>query len=93
MSFNQEWYGTQAQIIKQDEGVTVIDYGCHGSGVITNYMLFDGIQLSFLEFDTPDIMPSQKFNSDIITISHCRAGRYECEFPNRTMAYLPEGLF
>lgn len=93
MSFNQEWYGTQAQIIKQDEGVTVIDYGCNGSGVITNYMLFDGIQLSFLDFDTPDIMPSQKFNSDIITISHCRAGRYECEFPNRTMAYLPEGYF
>lgn len=93
MSFNQEWYGTQAQIIEQDEGITVIDYGCHGSGVVTNYTLFDGIQLSFLEFDTPDIMPSQKFNSDIITISHCRAGRYECEFPNHTMAYLPEGYF
>ena len=93
MSFNQEWYGTQAQIIEQDECITVIDYGCHGSGVVTNYTLFDGIQLSFLEFDTPDIMPSQKFNSDIITISHCRAGRYECEFPNHTMAYLPEGYF
>lgn len=93
MNIKQEWYGTQAKVVKQEDGFTVIDYGCHGSGAITNYVLFDGIQLSFFEFDTPDIMPSQKFDSDIISISHCRAGRYECEFLNHTIAYLPESYF
>ncbi len=91
--FNQEWYGKQAMIIEQTNDYTIVDYGCKGSGAVINYCLFNGIQISFLDFDTPEIMPSQKFNSDIITISHCRAGRYECEFPNHTMAYLPENYF
>lgn len=91
--YNQEWYGIQAKVIEQSEDFTVVDYGCRGRGIVTSYYLFEGIQLNFLDFDTPDIMPSKKFNSDIITISHCRTGRYECEFPNHTMAYLPEGYF
>lgn len=90
---NQDWYGSDARIIAQEPDCTVIDYGCADRGIVTNYNLFDGIQLSFLDFDTGANFPSQKFNSDIITISHCMAGRYECEFPNHTMAYLPEGSF
>lgn len=38
-------------------------------------------------------MPSQKFNPDIIQITHCQEGRYECEFANHTVSYLPEGYF
>lgn len=38
-------------------------------------------------------MSSQKFNPDIIQITHCRTGRYECEFSNHTVSYLPEGYF
>lgn len=91
--YNQEWYGTKAKVMEQGDNYTVVDYGCEGHGFVTTYYLMAGIQLHFLDFDTPAIMPSQKFNSDIITISHCCAGRYECEFPNQTMAYLPEGYF
>lgn len=91
--YNQDWYGTQAKVMEEDGEITVVDYGCQGRGIVTSYCLFEGIWLQFLEFDTPDRMPSQKFNSEIITVSYCRAGRYECEFPNHTMAYLPEGYF
>lgn len=91
--FKQEWYGTQAWIRKQTEDYAVVDYGCQGRGVITNYFLFDGIQLCFLEFDTAEVMHSQKFNPDIIQITYCQRGRYECEFANRTVSYLPEGCF
>lgn len=75
--FRQEWYGTQAKIIEQREDYIVVDYGCQGRGIITNYFLFDGIQLCFLEFDTAQTMPSQKFNPDIIQITHCQKGRYD----------------
>lgn len=91
--FKQEWYGTQAKIVEQTEDYIVIDYGSNGRGVITNYFLFDGIQLCFLDFDTTETMPSQKFNPDIIQITHCQEGRYECEFANHTVSYLPEGHF
>lgn len=91
--YNKEWYGAKAKVIEKRENYTVVDYGCLGHGIVTSYYLFAGIQLNFMDFETPDIMSSQKFNSDIITISHCRLGRYECEFPNQTVAYLPEGYF
>ena len=71
----------------------IIDYGCQGKGIVTSYTLFDGIQLSFLDFDTDISMPSQKFNPNIISITHCRSGRYECEYANHTVSYLPEGYF
>lgn len=83
----------QSKIIEQTDDFIVIDYGCRGHGIITNYFLFDGIQLCFLDFDTSESMPSQKFNPDIIQITHCQEGRYECEFANHTVSYLPEGYF
>ena len=84
-TFNKDWYSDKAKIIKQDENFMIIDYGCQGKGIVTSYTLFDGIQLSFLDFDTDISMPSQKFNPNIISITHCRSGRYECEYANHTV--------
>lgn len=92
-TFNKDWYSDKAKIIKQDENFMIIDYGCQEKGIVTSYTLFDGIQLSFLDFDTDISMPSQKFNPNIISITHCRSGRYECEYANHTVSYLPEGYF
>lgn len=93
MSFNQKWYGSQAKILTQNTDSIVVDYGCNGHGIVKNYNLFEGIQLCFLDFDTDEAMVSKDFNSDIIQITHCQSGRYECEFPNHTVSYLPEGYF
>lgn len=90
---NQEWYGLQAEIIEDNNDYLTIDYGCKGHGIVTSYYLFDGIQLCFLDFDTEGVFPSQKFNPDIIQITHCQTGRYECEFSNHTVSHLPEGYF
>ena len=89
--FNQDWYGTQAKVLAQDKNCTVVDYGCKGRGIVRNYNLFEGIQLCFLDFETDEAMKAQKFNPDIIQITHCQTGRYECEFSNHTVSYLPEG--
>ena len=79
--FRQEWYGTQAKIIEQTEDYIVVDYGSQGRGIITNYFLFDGIQLCFLDFDTAETMPSQKFNPDIIQITIARKGDMNVSLP------------
>lgn len=91
--YNQEWYGAQAKVIERNDNCVVIDYGCQGHGIVTSYFLFDGIQVCFLDFDTEGAFPAQKFNPDIIQITHCKSGRYECEFPNHTVSHLPEGYF
>ena len=91
--FNKSWYGDKAQLVDSDNDCVIIDYGCKGKGIITSYNLYDGITLCFLDFYTDEIMPSQKFNPDIISIVHCQAGRYECEFSNHQMFYLSEGYF
>lgn len=93
LGFNQDWYGTQAKVISQNDDCVVVDYGCNGRGIVKNYNLFEGIQLCFLDFETDGAMKAQKFNPDIIQITHCQTGRYECEFANHTVSYLPEGYF
>lgn len=90
---NYDWYGSNAKLIEQTDNCFEIEYGCKGRGMVSCYNVYQGVQVNFMDFDTLDLMPSQKFNSNIITISHCKAGRYECEFPNHTMAYLPESYF
>lgn len=91
--FNQEWYGTQAKVLRQSDDCIVVDYGCNGRGIVKNYQLFEGIQLCFLDFETEEAMEARKFNPNIIQITHCQIGRYECEFANHTVSYLPEGCF
>ena len=91
--FNQDWYGMQAKVLSQSDDRVVVDYGCNGRGIVKNYNLFEGIQLCFLDFETDEELESKKFNSDIIQITHCKSGRYECEFANDTVSYLPEGYF
>ncbi len=91
--FNPEWYGAQAKVLTSNEDQMVVDYGCNGRGIVKNYNLFEGIQFCFLDFETDESMKVQKFNPDIIQVTHCQTGRYECEFANHTVAYLPEGYF
>ena len=66
--YNQSWYGEKAEVIKKNQNYFVINYGCKGKGIVSNYNLFDGISCCFLDFDTEEVMPSQKFNPDIILL-------------------------
>lgn len=84
VNFNPEWYGVQAKVLSRSERQMVVDYGCNGRGIVKNYSLFEGIQLCFLDFETDESMRAQKFNPDILQITHCQTGRYECEFANHT---------
>lgn len=91
--FNQQWYGARAKVLAQDATHMVVDYGCEGQGIVTSFALFAGIQLCFLEFNTDEVLRAQTFNPDIVQITYCRNGRYECEFADHTVTYLPSGHF
>ena len=93
LGFNQDWYCMQAKVLSQSGDRVVVDYGCNGRGIVKNYNLFEGIQFCFLDFETDESMKARKFNPDIIQITHCQTGCYECEFANHTVSYLPEGYF
>ena len=75
VNFNPEWYGVQAKVLSRSERQMVVDYGCNGRGIVKNYSLFEGIQLCFLDFETDESMRAQKFNPDILQITHCLAIR------------------
>ena len=91
--FNPDWYGPGASVVARDGACTVIDYGCPGKGLVKSYQLFDGVQICFLDFETDAVLPSQTFNVEILEVTCCRGGRYESEYADHTVSYLPEGCF
>ena len=90
---NKEWYSKETKVITERENYIKLDYVCSGKGELTVYNIFSGIYLYFMDMDTSDILPTETFPEEMISISHCRKGRYECQFSNQTLNCLPEGHF
>ncbi|MDO4338913.1 MAG: AraC family transcriptional regulator [Eubacteriales bacterium] len=66
----------------------------NGTGIITKYDVFPGIQLFYQDFHLDSLDYSrtdQDFSKNVITINHCRLGRFEAEFANGEFIYLGEG--
>lgn len=62
-----------------------------GTGIIEKYEVFPGIQLynQFFQLTSLDYDPeNQRYSRDIITINHCRLGRFEAEFDDGEFLYL-----
>ena len=89
----QEGCVKQTTVVSQTETCKVIDCGIEGRAMITGYDLFDGIRLYFYDIDTADVIAGPSNHPDIVQITYCREGRYECEFPDRKVSYLPKGAF
>lgn len=89
-NYKRKWYGNKATVIEHKQEKTVIDYGCPGKGIITSYVLFPGIQMSFLDMDTKGVFPAQSFEKDIISINYCCEGRQESFFSDESVCYLPQ---
>jgi AraC-like DNA-binding protein len=90
---NKEWHSQETKVIVEQEKYIKLDYGCSGKGELTIYHVFPGVYLYFMDMDTSDVLPTQVFPKKMISISHCKKGRYECQFPNRTLDCLSEGQF
>lgn len=61
-----------------------------GSGIMTNYMLFDGIYLSYNDIRM-SYVESQPPNVNAIELSHCQDGRWEAELDNGKIVCIAAG--
>ncbi|MDO5717758.1 MAG: AraC family transcriptional regulator [Tissierellia bacterium] len=86
----KEWYKNSRLIDESDYRIEV-EYNCEGSGRAIWYNIFPGLTLFFLFFNTEDKFVSGNYDSDIICISYCYRGRYECEFENHQNSQLQMG--
>lgn len=88
-------YGPDTRQIQECDGCSVYrtQHG-NGTGVVTKYDVLPGIQLFYQDFHLDSLdysRTAQEFSKNVITINHCRFGRFEAEFPNGEFIYLGEG--
>lgn len=62
-----------------------------GTGFMTVYEVFPGVQLIYNDFDTESCFCGMHTCNDILEINHCREGRSECELQNGLYRYIGEG--
>lgn len=91
--YNQDWFGKQAQIVETKKDFMKIEYGCHGKGDVYCFSVFAGIQMMIIDVDTADVITTKTYEHDIICITYVLKGRYEVEFANHCMSYIPELYF
>lgn len=88
-----EVYGPGTKILSKDENCTVYLMENHtGTGTMTRYSVLPGIDIYYNDIHMSDSFAENKVpRTGMVEINHCLTGRFECEFPNRTVAYLGEG--
>lgn len=89
---NNPLYDADIKIIQQSEHCTVYEMkNDEGTGSITSYQVFPGIQLTYNDFHMGKCPHHSFLHKEIVEINHCREGRFECEFINGMYTYLSEG--
>ena len=84
-------FGSALKIEHIDGGsVCTLEYA-GGTGVMTCYPVFPGVDLIYNEFRAFQCVEYQKEARNLIEINHCRRGRYECVFNGTEYGYLGEG--
>ena len=82
-------------ILEKDSEKTVYLFNMGtGKGVMTCFHVFPGIELiynNFNSFDTLEYVPDILEDKEIIEISHCNKGRFECYLDTDRFDYLGEG--
>lgn len=88
-----ELWANEVRELRQSESCTVYYIeNKTGTGVITNYSIFPGVDVYYNDFHMSEGFRRQKpWHTDIIEINHCREGRIECEFKSGSYEYLSKG--
>ncbi len=88
----ENFYGMNVQIVERTEDCAVYQmHSSEGSGVMTTFSVFPGIELIYNDFHMPSCFQDVPPASDILEINHCREGRFECAFENGSCVYMEEG--
>ncbi len=62
-----------------------------GTGRITVYQVFDGVELYYNDMHMAYCSQSQTAGKNMLEINHCRVGRYECSFGENSLCYAAAG--
>ena len=91
----QTLYGSETQLMEaSDERRVYTTLHSDGSGTVEKYEVFPGIQLYNQIFHLTNLdydRNVQRYSQDIISINHCRLGRFEAEFADGEFLYMGEG--
>lgn len=93
LTCNQNWYGEDAQLLQNESDYTVVEIKCEGTGIITDYRVFPGINLIFMDFNCTDVFREPRQAHDFIDIRHYQEGRVEFEFENRRIVHMQQDEF
>ena len=91
--YHKEWFSKQAFITKIEKDYLKIDYGCMGKGDVYYFLICKGMQIVIVDVDTDDLIFTQTYDHDVLWLTYTLEGRYECEFANHQIVYIPEGYF
>lgn len=84
-------HGPGVQSVLHTADSTVYQMICSGgSGVMTSFPVFDGIELIYNDFHAGSCVSGKCSANDIMEINHCRKGRFECDFSDGSCVYLEE---
>lgn len=82
------------QIVSETDLEVKYQIDCDTSdGVMHNYHLFPGIDISYTTFAANYCFQRNTSINHVIEIAYCSSGRYECEYKSGYMTYLGEGDF
>ena len=85
-------YGTALITQKSTSACTKFQFENEtGTGEITCYSVFAGIELFYNDMHTAYCNQKQSTAKNIIEINHCREGRYECSFGENSCCYMAQG--
>lgn len=85
-------YASAIKLLRRDEDSALYQMTCpDGTGLMTRFMLFPGVDLFFNDFHAFHCQESGGHSAvDALEINHCRRGRYECRLTNGFCSYLGE---
>lgn len=93
LTCNQNWYGEDARFLQNESDCTIVEIKCEGTGIITDYRVFPGINLIFMDFNCTDVFREPRQEHDFIDIRHYQEGRVEFEFENRRVVHMQQDEF
>ena len=91
--YHPDWYDKNAKLISRKPGCSVISYQCNGTGILYDYSIFPGIDLSFMDFNCSDIFDEPNEMRNVLEIRHYQEGRVEFEFEGDKVFHLQQDEF
>jgi AraC-like DNA-binding protein len=91
-----DFLGPDAKLLAQSGSCTVFQLeNDTGNGIVTLYDVFPGVQLCYNDLHLSHITGHDDMKTapgtEILTINHCREGRFECELSGGECGYLGDG--